>query len=341
MITNDSMPSFCGYPGFDLLCNNHDKLLINLPKLGVFSVEEINYIKQELWLNDPNNCLPRKLLSLNGSSFVGKSLFNPVLEQDYWLFNCSNDFFSSFDYLSVEIIGCLSGQDYGVFASPLEKIVKGNSSLCSKLGHIKVPRGSYDLKDFPLNLRGDIKLTWSQPYECWKCYMKNGRCGFKNYGANLDVECFNLPRNGLSKPAIIAIALAFAAPLGLVSICIIYFVIKAIIYRRSHGSGVTPAIALQDNTHTQLQSVIVQGLDRSIIESYPKVVLGSSRRLPKPDDLHCPICLGEYLPKESLRTIPNCSHCFHAECIDEWLQLNASCPVCRNSPSRISQNNDV
>jgi hypothetical protein len=58
-------------------------------------------------------------------------------------------------------------------------------------------------------------------------------------------------------------------------------------------------------------------------------------RLPKPNDNTCPICLSEYQPKETLKTIPECQHCFHAECIDEWLSLNATCPICRNSPERL------
>ncbi|XP_021764318.1 putative RING-H2 finger protein ATL21A [Chenopodium quinoa] len=335
VIKNDSMPWFCGYPGFDLICNENDKLLINLPNLGSFSIEEIDYINQVLWLNDLDNCLPRKLLSINGSSFMGNnSPFNPYLEQDYWFYNCSNDFLNSSDNLNITLIGCLSSTNYGVFASPLDKIVKGNSSLCAKIGPIKVPIGP-NKEDYSLNLRSDIRLTWSQPNECAKCYERNGRCKFKR-NSNSEVECFNLPNHGLTRQAIIAIALAFATPLVLVTLCMLYFIFKAVNQRRGIV-GATLALAESDGPQPQ---TVVQGLNRDIIESYPKVVLGESRRLPKADDMYCPICLGEYMPKESLRTIPDCGHCFHVDCIDEWLQLNASCPVCRNSPSKTTQNND-
>ncbi|CAA6675117.1 unnamed protein product [Spirodela intermedia] len=46
----------------------------------------------------------------------------------------------------------------------------------------------------------------------------------------------------------------------------------------------------------------------------------------------CPICLSEYRSGDSLRRIPDCEHCFHAACVDEWLRVSATCPVCRNSP---------
>ncbi|PWA95554.1 RING/U-box superfamily protein [Artemisia annua] len=77
----------------------------------------------------------------------------------------------------------------------------------------------------------------------------------------------------------------------------------------------------------------VIGLDQMTIESYMKVVLGESKRLPGHEDAACCICLAEYDVKEIVRCIPECRHCFHAECIDEWLKMKGTCPVCRNSPS--------
>lgn len=88
------------------------------------------------------------------------------------------------------------------------------------------------------------------------------------------------------------------------------------------------------STITDQRPVIrsVSGLDRPTIESYPMTVLGESRRLPKMSDVTCPICLSDYQPKETLRSIPDCNHYFHVGCIDEWLKLNGTCPLCRNSP---------
>nr|XP_009770318.1 PREDICTED: RING-H2 finger protein ATL20-like [Nicotiana sylvestris] len=79
-------------------------------------------------------------------------------------------------------------------------------------------------------------------------------------------------------------------------------------------------------------SLHTSGLDDCTIQSYPKVVLGASRRLPGINALTCPICLVEYSAGESVRLIPLCQHSFHADCVDEWLKIKATCPVCRNSP---------
>jgi len=45
----------------------------------------------------------------------------------------------------------------------------------------------------------------------------------------------------------------------------------------------------------------------------------------------CAICLSAYNPGESLRELPcDSRHHFHQTCVDDWLKLNATCPVCRS-----------
>ncbi|XP_051123217.1 E3 ubiquitin-protein ligase At1g63170-like [Andrographis paniculata] len=53
----------------------------------------------------------------------------------------------------------------------------------------------------------------------------------------------------------------------------------------------------------------------------------SERVLPL-EDAECCICLSAYDDGTELRELP-CRHHFHATCIDKWLQLNATCPLCK------------
>ncbi|KAK9103769.1 hypothetical protein Sjap_021023 [Stephania japonica] len=75
----------------------------------------------------------------------------------------------------------------------------------------------------------------------------------------------------------------------------------------------------------------VSGLDQTVINSYPKFVFARSRDLGGGDAM-CSICLCDYKEGEMMRMMPDCRHFFHLGCVDAWLRIHASCPVCRNSP---------
>ncbi|CAI5472289.1 unnamed protein product [Closterium sp. Yama58-4] len=46
------------------------------------------------------------------------------------------------------------------------------------------------------------------------------------------------------------------------------------------------------------------------------------------EDAVCCICLGHYKDGAELRQLP-CNHHFHQSCVDTWLRINASCPLCK------------
>ncbi|CAN6568316.1 unnamed protein product [Malus baccata var. baccata] len=101
----------------------------------------------------------------------------------------------------------------------------------------------------------------------------------------------------------------------------------------------TPSTSLMDSMSTTCRivatlAVLVSGQVQTGMDSQPTLTrifvrLGISL-LAAPT---CAICLSEYLTKETVRCIPECKNCFHADCVDGWLKLNSSCPGCRNNPS--------
>eukprot|EP00980_Cylindrotheca_fusiformis_P008733 scaffold1868_cov193-Cylindrotheca_fusiformis.AAC.18 len=44
----------------------------------------------------------------------------------------------------------------------------------------------------------------------------------------------------------------------------------------------------------------------------------------------CLVCQFAYEKDEELRKLP-CAHCFHSECVDQWLQTKDFCPYCRTT----------
>lgn len=49
------------------------------------------------------------------------------------------------------------------------------------------------------------------------------------------------------------------------------------------------------------------------------------------EDAACSICLKNYQVDETISELP-CKHTFDTECIKEWLNRSATCPVCRQNP---------
>ena len=47
-------------------------------------------------------------------------------------------------------------------------------------------------------------------------------------------------------------------------------------------------------------------------------------------DVKCLVCQEEYCKGEHMRELP-CGHCFHKECVDQWLLSKDVCPYCRTT----------
>ncbi|MBA0761378.1 hypothetical protein Gotri_024032 [Gossypium trilobum] len=117
---------------------------------------------------------------------------------------------------------------------------------------------------------------------------------------------------GLSNGTKYAVIFILGTPISLIAVCIIYYNVR--VHCAGHRRH-QPNVEISGLTsEPQLAGIIVNGLDGSSIEGYPITLLA----------------------KETIRTIPDCNHYFHASCIDEWLKLNAACPVCRRTPDQDS-----
>ncbi|XP_074309324.1 E3 ubiquitin protein ligase RIE1 isoform X2 [Silene latifolia] len=54
----------------------------------------------------------------------------------------------------------------------------------------------------------------------------------------------------------------------------------------------------------------------------------ATERVLLPEDADCCICLSSYDDGVELHALP-CNHHFHATCIEKWLKMNATCPLCK------------
>ncbi|KAI3862145.1 hypothetical protein MKW92_020625 [Papaver armeniacum] len=330
----------CGYPGFDLSCTSFGKTVIQLPSSrGEFFVSAIDYVKQEIRIHDRANCLPKRLLTLN----LSESPFQGIELQDYTFLNCSSNYTTT----KISPISCLSSSMNKVFATSSLELAGSLSTRCEIIDNIRVPIVPQQLqnetKGDSSELDNDLILTWKEP-KCSKCDQPGWGCKNSIDDGN-DIGCMHADQNDSTKnvPSIyndgkdsFKMALGIVLPAFILTIFLILYMCfwlnlcdcdrnrtRNLAHHHHHHHHGDPTVLM----------VTTVGLDGTTIESYPKITLGESRRIPTPNDGTCSICISEYCPKDTVRTIPDCKHCFHAECIDEWLRMNASCPLCRTSPS--------
>lgn len=322
----------CGYRGYDLSCNKKNQTILTLPQSGPFVVNQIDYLNRLIYINDPGSCLPKRIL--NNNFTVSGSRFRPVFSRIYTLYNCSAAEWPNYISPGSVTVFCLGSANFTVLAVERGGGLEKNGSVAAVCRNFSMITSPVELT--AVNPIEDTILAWDMvhPPVCLRCGDARGTCEYAGESGN---GCLNPPprsdSRGLPRSAKYGIIIGVGIP-GLV--CLIGLVCFACGKIRMYGQRHRLEAQLSNLTSNPLPMVILTGLDGSTIESYPKTVLGESRRLPNPNDGTCPICLAEYQPKETLRTIPDCNHYFHAKCIYEWLRINATCPLCRNSPAESS-----
>ena len=119
------------------------------------------------------------------------------------------------------------------------------------------------------------------------------------------------------------------------AVILVITVITLTSYYCSRSSVQNRQVAATANLELNSALTIQIRQDEALVNNYP-VLLYSEAKQHKPDSSpiapSCSICLADYKDTDWLRLLPDCGHLFHKDCVDKWLRLNLSCPVCRTSP---------
>ncbi|KAG2325416.1 hypothetical protein Bca52824_008144 [Brassica carinata] len=92
--------STCGHTGFSLLCTDRHETVLKLPNSGLFLIRDIDYEKQRIRLNDPNNCIH------GSSASTLRNLLSPLHLLNHTILTCPNeDIKSSSHYKPIRCLG--------------------------------------------------------------------------------------------------------------------------------------------------------------------------------------------------------------------------------------------
>lgn len=148
-----------------------------------------------------------------------------------------------------------------------------------------------------------------------------------------EIFCCRRSGNFASKLILMSNVVVGYGILVLVMAIFLAFYVCLRVYKRTRNpSPVDAGSAIQNSSATAAESaIVVPGLDQATLDSYPKFVY-SERKQGLIDASACSICLADYKDSNVLRALPDCGHSFHVECIDTWMRIHATCPMCRTSP---------
>ncbi|KAI3891364.1 hypothetical protein MKX03_031460 [Papaver bracteatum] len=300
----------CVYPpGFGLSCRNENQTILKLPSYGEFYVQGISYNTQEIQLSDPGGCLPRRYLQNVDSSLSRTPFVSSQYQSDSYIFyNCSTEGYFNLTRKYAEkstlifyAIDCLSSLTHVVLATEswgstniLHSMKKSKCEVIDTHVFALAPWHWPSDDDFyPLTLKV-LSLKWFIP------------------------EAQKHPRRDVSKGIIyglVIVGAAVAVLIGIIWCCCSYEGQNHQTLNELSTTGQLP----------QQPSPPRSGLEESTIQSYPQIILCESRKFLNPENTVCSICLADYKPKDTLKSLPVCNHYFHVNCIDGWLRMNGSC----------------
>ncbi|XP_011084385.1 RING-H2 finger protein ATL70-like [Sesamum indicum] len=119
------------------------------------------------------------------------------------------------------------------------------------------------------------------------------------------------------------------------AVLIVFMIMTYASYKCKHMQGSAtinrPSVGIDTTDGSSVRQI---GLDEGTLSSYPHYTYSQVK--PHKGEMTasaCSICLVDYKDNDVLRLLPECGHLFHLNCVDPWLMLNPTCPICRNSPA--------
>lgn len=129
------------------------------------------------------------------------------------------------------------------------------------------------------------------------------------------------------------LAFGIAFPICLVLICLCFTVAAYLCPRMRLPTNPSHQTSSRRPDSEQNFVAIELGLDEATLHSFPKLLYAQYKlKKSRSTTSCCSICLMDYKETDVLLSLPECGHLFHLKCINPWLRLHPTCPLCRKLP---------
>lgn len=176
-------PERCGYPGFNVSCDDQGKTIITLPSTpGSFVVNNIDYASQTIHISDPENCLPERILNLS----LAASPFRARDDVRYTIMSLPPKFTVKYAFL----FPCHGNISKSVTAVPYSVLLPA-LAVFIVAENVSIPM-SVNMDD-PVfwGFVNRLELSWDMP-ECRDCGSRDKLCGFSTDKGS-EITCSDPP----------------------------------------------------------------------------------------------------------------------------------------------------
>ncbi|XP_042498173.1 E3 ubiquitin-protein ligase At1g63170-like [Macadamia integrifolia] len=210
-------------------------------------------------------------------------------------------------------IGCLFTLPLLYWRFRHGSLIQGNSDL-------EQQRSNEDSRSHLMNKsRTFLELFFAIWFVIGNIWVFDSRFGSFNRAPKLHVLCMSLL-------AWNAVSYSFPFMLFLLLCCFVPLISKILGYNMNMGSEDRGA---SDDQISHLPSWKYKQVDSHSGPGDAAEYNSDSEN----ENLECCICLARYKDKEEVRQLP-CSHIFHQSCVDQWLRIISSCPLCKQDLRR-------
>ncbi|XP_030454168.1 putative RING-H2 finger protein ATL21A [Syzygium oleosum] len=176
----------CVFPGFDLSCNGQNRTTLTLPLLGEFIVDSIDYVLRVIQIQDPDDCLPKRLHNFTTAS----SIWTVQQYSNFTFFNCPKES-RAMDMFMRE--PCLDGHNYNVVViatdEPGVDLINLMEELrCNYSQTISIPTIDTSFTPSGVTYTSSIRLMWKEPFDCIICEAITDTLGSKGK-AGFEIGC--------------------------------------------------------------------------------------------------------------------------------------------------------